>query len=104
MKPPYLLTPMDWAGIVRRQASQMLGTPEGAEKLAEAARYEALGNEIKRLNDALAEVHAALQDPVRVHAALLRGEIAKPAIRDMLHVYGERALRRWDSMEAQEEL
>jgi hypothetical protein len=38
-----------------------------------------------------------LRDPVLVHAAMLRGEIATPAIRDMLHVYGAEALARWDA-------
>jgi hypothetical protein len=49
--------------------------------------------------DCVRELHdaAKLRDPVLVHAAMLRGEIATPAIRDMLHVYGEDALARWDS-------
>jgi len=41
-------------------------------------------------------VRSLLQDPVAVHVALLRGEIAKPAIRDMLHVYGADALAQFD--------
>ena len=38
-----------------------------------------------------------LRDPVMVHAAMLRGEIAKPDIRDMLHAYSAEALARWDA-------
>lgn len=45
----------------------------------------------------LTGIAAKLQDPVVVHAAMLRGEIAKPAIRDMLHLYGADALARWDA-------
>jgi hypothetical protein len=44
-----------------------------------------------------ADIAAKLHDPVLVHAAMLRGEIATPAIRDMLHVYGADALARWDA-------
>jgi hypothetical protein len=44
-----------------------------------------------------ADIAAKLRDPVAVHAAMLRGEIAAPAIRDMLHVYGADALARWDN-------
>jgi hypothetical protein len=43
-----------------------------------------------------ASVAAKLQDPVAVHVAMLRGEIAKPAIRDMLHAYGADALAQYD--------
>jgi hypothetical protein len=43
------------------------------------------------------QVRAALRDPAQVHVAMLRGEIAKPDIRSMLHVYGEAALARWDA-------
>jgi hypothetical protein len=44
----------------------------------------------------LARVMAALQDPLQVHLALLRGEIARPDIRAVLHAYGAEALERWD--------
>lgn len=49
--------------------------------------------------DELARIKALLQEPAAVHVAMLRGEIAKPDVRTMLHVYGEDALRRWDSAE-----
>jgi hypothetical protein len=49
------------------------------------------------------DLRQALQDPVRVHVAMLRGEIAKPAIQDMLHVYGAEALARWDAAAPQPE-
>lgn len=43
------------------------------------------------------DIAEKLKDPVLVHAAMLRGEIAKPDIRDMLHAYGADALARWDA-------
>lgn len=46
----------------------------------------------------LEAIVAKLQDPALVHAAMLRGEIAKPGIREMLHAHGEEALRRWDAL------
>jgi hypothetical protein len=49
----------------------------------------------------LADIVAKLQDPVLVHAAMLRGEIAKPALRDMLHAYGGDVLAQWDAKAAQ---
>jgi hypothetical protein len=44
----------------------------------------------------LAALKAALRDPVLVHAAMLRNEIARPAVRDMLHAHGEAALAQYD--------
>lgn len=41
----------------------------------------------------------AFKDPLIVHVAMLRGEIAKPALRDMLHAYGGDVLARWDRLE-----
>ncbi len=37
-------------------------------------------------------------DPGAVHIAMLRGSIAKPAIRQMLHIHGQSALTKWDSI------
>jgi len=63
-----------------------------------------------RQSDALAAISAVreeveamkrlLKDPAAVHVAMLRGEIAKPDIRSMLHCYGSEALDAWDSIEA----
>ena len=50
-----------------------------------------------RATTAQPDIATKLRDPVVVHSAMLRGEIATPAIRDMLHVYGEAALARWDA-------
>ena len=44
------LTPRDWQAMAQREASELLGTPEGAAKLAEAKRYGALADEIERLD------------------------------------------------------
>jgi hypothetical protein len=46
---------------------------------------------------------AQLKKPEAVHAAMLRGEIATPDIRTMLHVYGETALAKWDGAERAEQ-
>jgi hypothetical protein len=46
---PMQLTPRDWQQIALREASELLGTPEGAAKLVEANRYGALADEIDRL-------------------------------------------------------
>jgi len=43
------------------------------------------------------DIRAKLQDPVAVHVAMVRGEIARPPIRDVLHAYGAEALARWDA-------
>ncbi len=45
------LTPRDWQQIALREASELLGTPEGAAKLVEANRYGALADEIERLRE-----------------------------------------------------
>lgn len=70
-----------------------------ADKQSNAAitfAFEDMRHDILALNGALLAIKAALQDPVTVHAALLRGEIAKPELRSMLHVYGSEVLDRWD--------
>lgn len=46
-----------------------------------------LGNAI----DAAVAALEAIQDPGKVHINMLRGTIAKPAFRDMLHLYGDEA-------------
>ncbi|MEJ7933468.1 hypothetical protein WG907_04250 [Sphingobium sp. AN558] len=38
-------------------------------------------------------IKAALADPVAVHANMLRGTIARPDVRSMIHIYGETAVR-----------
>lgn len=48
-----ILTPRDWQAIAQREASDLLGTPEGAAKIAEAKRYGALADEIERLREVL---------------------------------------------------
>lgn len=45
---------------------------------------------------------ALLQDPVNVCVNMIRGTIAKPDIRSLLHVHGEAALLKWDNAEAAE--
>jgi hypothetical protein len=46
------------------------------------------------------DIASKLRDPALVHVAMLRGQIAKPDIRSMLHLYGEEALARWDAAPA----
>lgn len=56
--------------------------------------------EFKKLNPGtdLETLQKALQDPVRVHIAILRGEIKLPDIRSVLHTYGEATLQKWDNI------
>jgi hypothetical protein len=55
------------------------------------------GREERRLT--LAELEETLKDPEMVYLNMLRGGIAKPSIRQMLHLHGADALARWDSVE-----
>lgn len=41
-------------------------------------------------------------DPTAVHMAMLRGTIATPDIRTLLHVHGQVALTKWDSFDRME--
>lgn len=61
------------------------------------AQREAIASVVPSEAGELADLRAKLQDPVLVHVAMLRGEIAKPDFRSMLHVYGADALARWDA-------
>lgn len=60
-----------------------------------------LGRQLTAAQARIAEYESVLKSPELVHIALLRGDIAKPDIRSMLHVYGQEALARWDGIEAQ---
>jgi len=40
-------------------------------------------------------------DPAAVHLNMLRGGIAKPTIRNMLHLHGSDALAKWDRIDRQ---
>ena len=42
---------------------------------------------------------AMLADPEFVHLHMVRGTIAKPSIRQMLHAHGSKALEHWDRTE-----
>jgi hypothetical protein len=55
-------------------------------------RAEAAQAEIERLR-------AILADPNAVHINMLNGTIAKPSIRQMLHLHGEEALAKWAQAE-----
>ena len=56
-----ILTPRDWQAVAQLEASDLLGTPEGATKLAEAKRYGALADELERLQRELGECSGALE-------------------------------------------
>ena len=47
----------------------------------------------------LADLKASLRDPGVVHVNMLRGNIATPPLRSLLHLYGQDALARWDASE-----
>lgn len=50
------LTPRDWAHIKRTQAHKVFGTPEATTLLADAKKFDALADEIAKLQDALAAI------------------------------------------------
>ena len=56
-----LLTPRDWQAQAQREASELLGTPEGAAKLVEAKRYGALADEIERLSACLSKANESTE-------------------------------------------
>ncbi len=67
-----ILTPRDWQAMAQREASELLGTPEGAAKLAEAKRYGALADvieqqhrDIERLSGAVAAERERCKQAVR---------------------------------------
>jgi hypothetical protein len=103
-----------WIGLTDRERDRcwrQLGDGDGFPEYAEAielllqeknAAAQPAPLTDAQINQITAEqwgpdIAAKLRDPVAVHAAMLRGEIATPAIRDMLHVYGADALARWDA-------
>jgi len=57
---------------------------------------------IARAEKAEAELKMLHDDPVAVHLNILRGTLAKPDIRSLLHLHGKEALARWDNAEKAE--
>ena len=66
-----LLKPRDWQQIAQRQAADMLGTPEAAEKLAEARRYGALADELEHLQSCMRQMAALFGVPSASPAELV---------------------------------
>lgn len=58
--PDKLLRPQDWAQMALCEAHGLLGTPEGAAKLAEAKRYLACCEILERLARRCAQLEAQL--------------------------------------------
>lgn len=75
-----LLKPRDWQQIAQRQATDMLGTPEAAEKLAEARRYGALADELEHLQSCMCQIAALFGVPSASPAELYA--LARRAIAD----------------------
>lgn len=50
------------------------------------------------------EVLTKLQDPTNVCVNMIRGVIARPSIRSLLHVHGEKALAIWDAANGDEQM
>lgn len=59
-------------------------------------RIEALTAENARLTAEAEQLQTALADPQAVHLGMLSGGIAKPSLRNMLHLNGDNALKIWD--------
>lgn len=57
--PPHLFTPQAWAQVAMREATEQLGTFEGAAKLAEAKRYMACAELTNRLLTRIQALEAA---------------------------------------------
>ena len=86
-----------------KQVAELLAEERGNAQEQFSIRSAKLRELLAALTTAqarIAEYEALLKSPEAVHIALLRGDIAKPDIRSMLHVYGEGALDKWDGIEA----
>lgn len=69
-----LCTPQDWANISRRRATDCLGTPEAADFLADAKKFELCADvirELSRENRIYKSLYGALERPV---PAILKGK------------------------------
>lgn len=69
-----LCTPQDWSNISRRRAMDCLGTPEAADFLADAKKFEMCHQVIQDLQSKLAvykTLYGALERPV---PAILKGQ------------------------------
>ena len=67
-----IFTPRDWQAMAQREASDLLGTPEGTAKLAEAKRYGALADVIEQQHRDIERLRAEvarLSDPGTSYAA-----------------------------------
>jgi hypothetical protein len=72
--------------MVEAQAGLQSAIAEGAGELAQLS--------LRAISEATAALEAqeGLTDPVAVHVNMLRGTIAKPSARNIVHLYGEAAL------------
>ena len=66
------VTPRDWQAIAQREASELLGTLEGAAKLAEAKRYGVLADQIGLLYATLCSARDAIRYPWPFPADMLK--------------------------------
>ena len=69
-----ILTPRDWQAIAQREAFDLLGTPEGAAKLAEANRYGALADVIEQQHRDIERLSAGVK--IRIPTDTMEQEIA----------------------------
>lgn len=61
--PTHLFTPQAWAELAVKESFDLLGTPEGAAKLAEAKRYLACAELAQRLLARITELEATIRPP-----------------------------------------
>ena len=91
--------------ITIKPTGEVILGPGWKDNTSDAAR--AFVNEVVRIfpeligkhTQQIEEIERALSDPHAVHVSMLRGTIARPGIREMLHIHGAEALKRWDSYE-----
>ena len=92
----------------RRQLLSTTARVESAESRLKDALFDLANSRSgmveanKRWTDALAALDS-LKDPATLCVNMIRGTIAKPDIRSLLHVHGEAALQTWDRAIATQE-
>ena len=69
-----ILTPRDWQAMAQREASELLGTHQGASKLAEAKRYGALDDVIEQQHRDIERLSASVK--VSIPTDVMEQEIA----------------------------
>lgn len=87
--------------ISRYEAERVATLLEGFDVMTEAARERAATRAaamLRSLMDRVEEYRLATSDPAILCANILRGTIVKPPVQSLLHLHGNAALVRWNSI------